>query len=175
MAQPCDTLFETLLSLIDKPYDRDHLLAKLLCRILSGQLITPIDVVDGVPMFYDPNRDKNLSFARPIVEAGAHGLNITNRYLKMEDVPSAGEQGFLLPRKATITGMWAKSRSIGNWSLEVRRNGVLLSMANVSIVNGEGSNSNIDIDLNAGDVLQIFAVGTAIAHPIAKVEIAWRD
>jgi len=168
----CDNLFEVLMSKIDKPHEYTHIIAELICRSVTS--LTTVEHVDGVPMIQDPNRGKTLSMARPIIMGTWCGRNICNRYLKIGDVPSINDQGFYLPRKATITGIWGKSRSTGSWTIEARKNGVQLSVANTSISGGTGESSNIDVDLNEGDCLQVYASGTGISHPIGAVEIAWR-
>jgi hypothetical protein len=86
--------------MIDKPYDYNHLLAKLLCRLLQITQAQLIEHVDGVPMIGDPDRNKTLSMARPIIIAGDFGHGVTNRYLSIEDVPTSGAKGFLVPRAA---------------------------------------------------------------------------
>lgn len=170
----CENLFEVLISKIDKPHEHMHIIAELLCKALDQAQETNIEYVGGVPMLLDPIRNKTLSLARPIINAGDHGRNKCDQYLKLADVHTAGEQGFLIPRKATITGLWAKSRSVGSWTVEARRNNVSLTLASANITGGQGSATNVDIDLDPGDTLQIFANGDGIDHPIAAVEIAWR-
>ena len=171
----CDNLFEVLMSKVDKPHEHMHIIAELLCKALHPTLSNLVEFVDGVPMLPDPNRGKTLSIARALVQAGTHGNNKSNQYLKMGgDIPGAGLQGMLLPRKATITGIWAKSRSTSSWTVEAHRNGVSLSLASALIVSGKGSATNVDIDLDSDDWLQIYASGSGIDHPIAAVEIAWR-
>jgi hypothetical protein len=175
MTEPyCLNLFEDLLSRIDKPYDYNYLIAKILCRLLDTQAQQSIFVVGGVPYFYDPARGKYLSLARPIIRAGAYGEGVTSRYLRIEDVAASGLQGFFLPRAATVTGLWAKSRSTAPWVVEVRRNGIALTIVSETITGGSGGDANIDMDLDAGDWVQVFALGTNIEHIVAAVEIAWR-
>jgi len=48
--RPCTELFEFLLHQIDKPYDYNFILAKLLCRLLNAQEASQIEYVDGVPI-----------------------------------------------------------------------------------------------------------------------------
>ena len=171
----CDNLFETLMSKVDKPHEHMHIIAELLCKALAGTGNGNIEYVDGIPMHPDPDRGKTLSLSRPLIQASTHGNSKCNIYLRIGgDVPSAGKQGMLLPRKATITGIWAKSRSTSTWTIEARRNGVSLTLASATITGGKGSATNIDIDLDAGDHLQIYASGMDIDFPTAAVEIAWR-
>lgn len=171
----CDNLFELLMSKVDKPHEHMHIIAELLCKALQTSSVNNIEYVGGVPMHPDQSRgNKVLSLSRPIIHAGVLGENKCNQYLKISEVPSAGAQGFLIPRKATITGIWAKSRSAANWTIEARRNNVSLTLASATVSGGQGSSLGVDIDLDAGDCLQIFANGDGIAHPVAAVELAWR-
>lgn len=131
-------------------------------------------IVNGVPMVQDLTRGKTLSLARPIFQATLSGQNISDRYLKIGEVPTQSLQGMFIPRPATITGLWAKSRSTGNWTIEVRRNGTPISLVGITVSGGSGFDADMDLDLDAGDTLQVFANGSNISHIIAGVELAWR-
>lgn len=171
----CDNLFEELLSLIDKPYEYNHLLAKILCDLVGQSQSQSIIYDGGVPYTVDPTRNKSLSLARVVHHAGAHGLGVTNRYLQVAgDVAAMGEQGILIQRAATITGMTAKSRTTGGWTFEVRKNGANITVASLAVSGGLGSDPVLDIDLNEGDWLQFFVSGTNIGFPVVSVELAWR-
>jgi len=128
----------------------------------------------GVPYIYDPLRNKKLSLTRTIISSALYGGSISDSYLRLDGVATMAEQGFLLPRKATITGLWAKSRIGAGWYIEVRKNGVPITVSSVQIIAGSGLDGTIDIDLNQGDWVQLFAQGSAIKHPIAACELAWR-
>lgn len=167
-------LFEQFLSLIDKPYDYNHLLCQIFDDLLAQQQGQTIINSGGVPYLFDVTRDKNLSLARPMMQAGAYGAAITNRYLRMSDVASAGPQGFPIFRPATITAMAARSRSTGAWTAEVRRNGVAVTLASIAVSARMGYDAHIDVDVEPGDWLQVFASGVDIDHPIVAVELAWR-
>lgn len=169
----CNNIFEVLFDRVDKPLEYTHIIAELLCKATNPT--QNIVFVDGVPMIYDPTRGKTLSIDREVIRAGDFGKGVTNRSLSMDDVPSAGSQGYPVPRPATITGLWAKSRSTSAWIFEVRRNGAAITLANLNVSGGIAYDANLDIDINIGDTLQIFASGTNIQHPIACVEIAWRQ
>lgn len=84
------------------------------------------------------------------------------------------EQGFLIPRPATITGLWAKSRSQQAWTIEVRKNGIPITLVSVPVVTSKGYDGSIDVDLQPGDWIQLFLNGNAVEHPIACCELAWR-
>jgi len=169
----CDELFEVLVDRIDKPHEYTHIIAELICNAL-GSAGTNIEFVDGVPMIPDPNRGKILSLARPIITAGDFGLGVKDRYLSIEDVPTAGRQGVRLLRPCTITGLSGQSRSTGDWILEIRKNGAAVTVASLNVTGGSADDSNMDIDMDEGDILQVMGIGTGIQHPLAAVELAWR-
>lgn len=166
-----NTLKEQFDRLIDKPLDYNALLTKILQE--SNAQVTVV-LIDGVPMIVDNIRGKTLSVARPVVQATLFGQNMSQRYLKIGEVPTQSSQGFILPRAATITGLWAKSRSLGNWTIEVRKNGLPVSLVGLAITGGQGLDPEVDFDLDAGDTLQVFANGASMSHIIAGVELAWR-
>jgi len=143
---------------------------------MIGQSQSQAIVYDGgVPYTLDPTRNKSLSLARIVHHAGAHGLAVANRYLQVAgDVATMGDQGILMQRAATITGMTAKSRTSGGWSFEVRKNGANITLVSLAVFGGLGSSPNLDIDLNAGDWLQFYVNGANIGFPVASVELAWR-
>jgi len=169
----CDNLFETLLSKVHDPYEYNQLIARMLCELINQVGSGGVTIIDGVPVFVDAGRGKTLSYTRPCIRSAAYGLTVTDQYLLMDGVPSMSNQGFILPRKATITGLWAKSRS-GNWTFEVRKNGVALTVASLSVVGGSASDENVDIDLELGDVLQLYCNGTNVEYPVVVAELAWR-
>lgn len=165
-----NTLFEQLDRLIDKPHDYNSLISKLFAFVSQSQ----INFVDGVPYIFDPDRQKNLSLTRPVITSAYYGQNQNSRYLRLDGVTCSGN-GFLIPRKGTITALWAKSRSINSWEIQLRKNDVPISIASASIVSGVGTEATLDIDVDEGDYLQLFLNGTGIDHPIACFEMAWRS
>ena len=168
--------YERLQKLYHIPEDYNHLIAKTindLCTRIGVAM--PVVFFEGVIYIEDPDRgNKLLSLARPVFTAGWKGQAIKDRYLQMSDVAMAGSQGILLPRKATITGIWAKSRSTGSWTMEVRKNGTPITVISTPIAGGDGKAAFLDVDFDEDDVLQIFASGSGIAHPLACVELGWR-
>ena len=174
MTTPADTLFEDLVARIDKPHEYSRLIARILSDLLNATILQQIVLFDGVPYNYDNIRGKTLSLTRPTIQASAHGHAISDRHLSLGDVPTGGHQGFLVPREATITALWAKSRSTAAWTFEVRKNGVNLTLASVNIVAGDGAAPNVNIDVAEGDWLQFYVAGTNVGFPIATCELAWR-
>ena len=168
-------LFELLCDRIHDPREYSHIIAEaidLLCNRSAEQEITWLD---GIPYIKDPTRDKFISTFRPNLTTGWYGKNQKNRYLRMAGgVTTAGSAGYLVPRKAVITGLWAKSRNNTPWVIEVRRNDSPITLASVNIVGSFGKDLLLDVDLDEGDYLQFFLSGTGVDHPIASMEMAWR-
>ena len=172
---PCpEDIFERLQKSYHEPEEYNHIIAKILHELCNTASTTEIVWSDGIPYLLDPDRGKLLSLPRPIITGAYYGKNQASRYLRISGVATAGEQGFYIPRDATITAMWAKSRSVGNWILEVRRNGIAINLAAITINIGAGSDTVLDLDVDAGDCLQLRLNGSGVDHPIASVEIAWR-
>lgn len=168
-------LFERLCKRIHDPREYSQLIAEvldLLCQRSSEQEIT---WQDGIPYIEDPYRKKFISTFRPNLTTGWYGLNQKNRYLRMAGgVTTGGNAGYLVPRKAVITGLWAKSRSNSPWAIEVRRNNNPITLASVNIIGSFGKDLLLDVDVDEGDFLQFYLAGTGVDHPIASMEMAWR-
>lgn len=172
-----ENFFEQLQDAEHQKEDYNHLIARTmneLCNFIGSSTLTPLFQSGGVAYYIDVLRNKKLSTNRASVNGSYYGLNQANRYFKLGDVAMAGSQGFYIPRPATITAMWAKSRSTGTWTVEARRNGSPITLASVSITSSFGTNNVLNFDLDAGDHLQLFLSGTGVDHPIAVCEVAWR-
>lgn len=174
MTTDADTLFEMLVDRIDKPHEYSRLIARLLGQVLNQAAQQNIVVFEGVPYTYDSVRAKFLSLTRPTIQVSSYGPTVSNRCLSLGDVPTGGQQGFYVPRNATVTALWAKSRSTAPWTFEVRKNGVNLTVASANIVVGQGAEPNVNVDVDEGDWLQFFVAGTNVGFPIATCELAWR-
>ena len=141
----------------------------------SGGGSSGLQFVNGLAFAPDSSRgDKLLSVTRPLIIFATSGNNIVNRYLKVGDVVAFGGVGFLLPRDSTITAIWAKSKNLGAWTLQARKNDSTPSLLSLPVNTGTGQNLAANIDLNAGDCLQAFAQGSGIRDPIIAIELAWR-
>ena len=163
-------LFELLSSRVNNQLDYNHVIS----WFIQGIQTLVVTYVDGMPYLPDPVRGKILSIGRPVFTAGYYGLNQRNRYLRMDSVTMAGEQGLLVPRPATITAMWGKSRSVGGWTAEVRKNGIPITLLSVPIISSFGSDVLLNVDVDAGDHIQFYMNGASVDHPIVGVELAWR-
>ena len=167
---PLQQLFEALNARIDKPIEYNHILASALAQVGAFQIFQ----VDGVPYVEDPSRGKSLSLARPHISGGFYGPNASNIYLKVDGNPTMGEVGYPIIRDATITAMWGKSRSLNNWTIEARVNGIPITVASIPVNAGYGANTQLNVDLSAGDILQFYLNGSGVKYPMCGVEIAWR-
>jgi hypothetical protein len=166
------TLFEDLMNNESHRERYNQLLARFIQNFSTSLGI--VTWTDGVPYILDPVRFKQISANRQIYMAGYYGQNQGTRFLKIEGVTTVGNHGILMPRNAVITGLFAKSRSTGNWSVNIKKNDNPTTLVNIPVVGSLGSNMNLNVDLNANDYAQIELVGSGVDHPTVGLEIAWR-
>lgn len=169
--------FEQLQDNLDEPMIYNRLIALAIneaLRLPESELENLYPTVDDVMFLKDPARDRYISVDRFRVTASEYGTNIKDRYLKVGRVPTAGDMGIVIPKSGIITKITAKSRSTESWNLEVRKNGVAITLVSLQIISSIGWATDIDVDVNEGDALQFFVDGTA-AYPIVNCEIAWTD
>ena len=169
-----EDMFERLQRAHHHTEDYNHLLARTLNDLCRCTFISGVKWVDGMPYLWDLSRSKWISLSRVTLQTAYYGLNQANRYLRVGTVTSCGAQGFLCPRPAVLTAIWAKSRSILTWTVEARKNGIPITLASANIINSFGSDLTLNVDVDAGDWLQVYLSGNSVDHPIAAVEFAWR-
>lgn len=163
-------LFETLQNVDGSSQEHyNHVIAKLLQQLGSSQLY----VFGDISYILDPIRGKYLSTARPQQTFSYFGMNQKSRYLKIGEVVGVGN-GWLMMRKATITGLTIKARNNVNFTIEIRKNDNPALLWSINANAGQGISDMLDIDVEKGDFLQLFINGTAIDHPVAHLELAWR-
>lgn len=165
--------FEALNNTYHDPREYNHLLASIIADLLEQSDSSDIFFVGGVGYHYDSTRDKFLSLDRNYPVAGAYGQVVKDRYLKIAEVATQGEQGLRMSRAGTILGLSVKSRSTASYFMEIRKNGIALTLVSMLVEGGGTHSSDIDIDFNEGDHLQFYLDGEA-EHPIAQLELAWR-
>lgn len=176
MADPVNfkTLFEQFNRQIDKPIDFHNLLVQAL-QTLDGRLILGEVVYNnGSAYLYDPTRDKFMAVDRATAHLSRYGANIQDSYLQIGGVSTSGDQGILMMRKGTITGLAIKSRSSDNFFVEIRKNNSTTTLYQLQAMAGQGVNAVLDIDFDALDNIQLFLRGNGIDHPIASLEYTWR-
>jgi len=169
-----DKFFEDLNNRIDKPIDYNHLLASIIGDILDQLEQSDVFFVDGIGYHKDLVRNKFLSLDRKYTTATAYGLRVTNRYLKVGEVTTQGQQGVRMARSGTITSVTAKSRSTGSYFVEIRKNGAPITYVSMEVTGGGTHINNVDIDFNEGDFIQFYVDGSNVEHPIVELETAWR-
>lgn len=135
---------------------------------------------NGIVYFKDSSRnDKLLSVTRSSF-GFSHDATLDDEYLRAGDAKSGvGEVGWVMPRNATITGLSARY-GVGSATtkiLEIRRNGIAMSLHDFTLISDvEFSETDLNIDLDADDLLQIYvtAADPAIGDVTVSIEVAWR-
>jgi hypothetical protein len=139
-------------------------------NLVAGRVI----VVGNKQYMYDAVRGKWLSVERRMIEA-TKAAKAKDVYLQLGNVASL-QTGHRIPRDGTIVAMAAQTETSSSWTLEVRRNNVITAIATLAVT-GTGAHSvATNIDVVAGDRIQIFAntAGVSIDAPVSSIEIAWR-
>lgn len=165
-----NNLFELLQNIDGSSREHyNHVLSKLFNDIA----ILDVKWINGVPYMADPLRGKLLSVTRATQSFGYYGPNQSDRYLRLSEVTTSGN-GYMMMRDATITGLATRSRSNANYQLEIRKNDQPSPLYMLNANAGNGIADTLDIDLDAGDFVQIYLNGSAVDHPLAFLELAWR-
>jgi len=136
-------------------------------------------IVDGGRLWvYDNIRGKWLSADRLFATAGRDG-RAKNLYLRLIDGQPSNETGYTMLRDATIVALAAQTRNNETWILQIRKNGDSTSVYSLPISGASGAhNKTVDVDLDEGDLVQLFAETTTflgIKDPHVIIEIAWRN
>lgn len=140
----------------------------------SGQ--TPMAMfANGVLGVYDKSNSRNkwLSVARTqLVFTGRSSDNNKNEYAYIGLVNSF-ETGLRLERAKTLIGISAQTQLTETWTVRVRKNGVLTNLASLAITAAAGgSTTALNLDLAAGDVIQVYIDGSSVSSPVIKLEFA---
>lgn len=131
---------------------------------------------DGLVFIDDPTRsNKRLSVDRQVVLYSEDG-SIDNTYLRAGNVVN-NFAGWIIPRNATITAAtygYISGNTTKNFILRIN-NSTDLKTSNVPRAT-PFLDTGLNIDVSAGDVLQIFidGAGAAINDAFATIELAWR-
>jgi len=134
-----------------------------------------VTYVAGIQYNYDGTRVKWLSNERKFLIAGRAANNVTNAYIEIDSGVVSSDTGYRLLRNGTLTGIWAQTRDVETWTLEIRRNGVVTPIATLVITASRGNTNNaLNIDVAQNDEIQFYVNGTAIARPVVGIEVAWR-
>lgn len=112
----------------------------------------------------------DLAFSAARDHAGA-----TDLYLSGPDGIATDLAGFVLPWDCKIVGLSMGSDVAATWTLEVRKNNSATVIASLACVAAEKKYiGTLDVNINAGDELQLYCNGTAIAYPSGTVFVRRR-
>lgn len=131
---------------------------------------------DGLVYIDDPTRGgKRLSIDRQVVLYSTDGA-VDGTYLRAGNVINSFA-GWIIPRDGTITAAtygYISGAATKDFLIRIN-NATTLNTTNVPSTPAT-IDSGLDIDVDAGDVLQIFisATGAAINDAFATIEVAWR-
>lgn len=133
------------------------------------------NTTDHILYAWDNSRSKWLSTAR-LLETLSKGGSCDNAYLSVNDITNTDVAGLFLPRDATLTGVEIKASS-GNTN-KLCYLGIDYSViTSFYIPNYSVSVSNLNVDLDKGEIAQIWVsgAGSAINDVAARIEFAWRS
>jgi len=129
----------------------------------------------GILAVYDKSnaRNKWLSVGREyMIFTGRNNSNNTNEYARLGHIPS-NNTGNRLQVNKTLVGMSIQTKVAETWTAEVRKNGSATVIASLTATTAIGASSvALNVDLVAGDEVQVFINGTHIDRPIIKLEFA---
>jgi glycine cleavage system H lipoate-binding protein len=140
----------------------------------SGLAAGQISFINGTMYAYDGTRTKWLSVTENIYHWSDSAA--TGKIMQIGGALDIG-LGFKIPQNATIVKITVWS-SGGNASkgFEVRKNGSSTPLKSFALTTGSYTSTNDNVDLNAGDVLQIYvsSVGSSVLDPVVSVYLKWR-
>jgi len=129
---------------------------------------------DGILYAYDDSRSKWLSVDRNEISWARNYSLTTNEYLRAHSSPSSNN-GYRMIRDATITAIAAQTNASGSWSLLILKNDGVVSIAFITLSSETGKHAtNINVDVDEGDFIQAYCLGSNINHPLGSIEFAWR-
>jgi hypothetical protein len=125
---------------------------------------------------YDGSRSKWLSITQMFLDWGSNSAS--SSYLNIHGA-AATQTGYLMPRNGTIITVTAKAAS-GNLtkSFEIRRNhDSVTPLVSFSLVGGSYSTISSNVNFDATDYIQVFAVsnGQPARDVVVLCTIAWRE
>lgn len=164
-----------------------HILISWWCGVKMSnfskrRVTSDFTIVDGIPYIFDPTRNKTLSINRETYHF-AHD-RADSQYLRSAGLNAPGaNSGFEIPNNATIVAFGAHARA-GNTSktFQIRRNNnsvsplVIFSFPGIATPNISTSDDTLNVDIVAGDHLQVFATGPGASSNdvVVWIAVAWR-
>ena len=142
----------------------------------AGQI--PMAVINGILCVYDKtnSRNKFLSVARQFMTfVGRDSALNSNEYARAAGQFTSNQAGIRLIKNATLVGISIQTSGAETWNARVRRNGNTTNLASLAASAANGAQvSNLNIDFNAGDDIEVFIDGTGINRPVIQLEFADR-
>lgn len=140
----------------------------------SGLAAGQLSFVGGSLYAYDGTRSKWLSVTENIYHWS--DSSASGKIMQIGGALDIG-LGFKIPQNATVTKITVWS-SGGNATkgFEIRKNGSTTPLKSFALASGSYVSTNDSIDINAGDVLQVYvsAAGTSVLDPVVSIYLKWR-
>lgn len=128
---------------------------------------------DKILYLYDASRSKWLS--APFMFVLNRYLGADNSYFRAGEVRDDRAAGAMFHRDATLVGVSIiASDGNANKRVDIEVDGT--SVENFQVVDYEYTDDALDVDLDIGELLQVFAAsaGTSLQNPVCNLEFAWR-
>jgi hypothetical protein len=109
-----------------------------------------------------------------VCSGGDESNNVTDAYLRGPGGTPMNLAGYVMPFDAKITSLSLASRGTESWTLEVRKNNAAAVIASLAVSGKEREYGNVDVDVDAGDELQLFCNGTSINAPSGSIFLTRR-
>jgi hypothetical protein len=123
---------------------------------------------------WDSSRGKLLSISRKSISSGRYSHYVSNEYLRFDDGIPGSSSGKVVKQNATITSLSGMTSVSSPWTIKIFKYGSLIPIFTQAVSTQSFIFNGLNIDVNAGDVLQLFANGINIRMPIVELELAWR-
>lgn len=137
----------------------------------------PMSLINGQLAIYDKSNSRNkfLSVSRQYVTFGGRdSTKTTNEYMR-NALFTSNESSTRLMQNATLVGISTTTAEAETWIARVRRNGVVTNLYSKSMTASTGTQDvTLNVDLDAGDVVQVYCEGTDINRPLVVLEFAYR-
>jgi hypothetical protein len=137
----------------------------------------PFTVINGQLATYDKTNTRNkwLSASRQYITfSGRDSINNTNEYLR-NGVFTSNEASSRLIQNACLVGISVTTASTETWTVRVRKNGVLTNVYSKALTASAGTqDATLNVDFDAGDVIQVYCEGSGINRPLVVLEFAYR-
>lgn len=135
------------------------------------------NTVDNILYIKDNNRNKWLSTDKQTLSFGKKGLT-NNQYLRyFGGVIPSNKNSLRVVRNACIVSLSAQFHNLGTGTFYIRKNNTNTTITSLDVINDYGNgDTNINIDVDEGDVLQCYfdSPSSSIKDPIITIELSWR-